>query len=79
MAKGSYYADQIRGTMIALADGFIPPIDPRHVEAWMRVGNGGTLDQLSPEEWEEQVEIAAHTVLATDLEHSEILARSYGL
>jgi hypothetical protein len=79
MPKDSFYADRIRGTMIMLADGMAPPIDARHVEAWMRLACGGTLDQLDVFEWEEQVEIAAHTALAADADRNEQLARSYGL
>ncbi len=53
-------------------------IDPRHVEAWMRVEHP-TLDELSPEAFI----TAMHTALASAIdagpEASEALAVSFGL
>lgn len=52
-------------------------IDPRHVEAFMRLEHG-TLDGLSSERFREEVEIGAECA-AADPVAAEELAKSYGL
>ena len=52
-------------------------VDLRHVEAWMR-DEHGTLDHLTPEQFEREVGLAAQFALAQP-ELSERLAQSYGL
>lgn len=52
--------------------------DPRHVEAWMRLQHG-TLDQLSPADFDSEVCIANACIAEAGTAESEALARSYGL
>lgn len=52
-------------------------IDPRHVEAWMRLEND-TLDGLSSSAWSREVETAA-TLAMTNPSESESLAKSFAL
>jgi hypothetical protein len=52
-------------------------VDPRHVEAWMRLEHG-TLDQLSTAQFISEVIMAERCILA-DPSQSERLAKSYGL
>lgn len=58
----------------AVADG----IDPRHVEAWMRLEHP-TLDGLSPAQFATEVRAGFLLVRASGSEESERLARSEGL
>lgn len=53
-------------------------VDPRHVEAWMRLQHG-TLDSLGPSEMESEVEIAALCIDHGGVDSSEELAQSFGL
>lgn len=53
-------------------------VDPRHVEAYMRVGYG-TLDHLSREKFAREVAIAVECVDEGGLQEAEDLAQSYGL
>lgn len=55
-----------------------PSVDPRHVEAWMRIEHG-TLDQLSASAFVCDVMVAMRCISAAGVEQSEELARSYGL
>lgn len=52
--------------------------DPRHVESWMRL-KFGTLDHLTPAEFESEVCIANACIAEAGVEESENLAVSYGL
>jgi len=52
--------------------------NPRHIEAWMRVKHP-TLDNLYPEEFAEDVLIAAACIDEVGDEESEELAQSMGL
>jgi hypothetical protein len=52
--------------------------DPRHVEAFMRLEHG-TLDQLSPARFTEEVFVSALCVAEAGPVDSEALAVSYGL
>lgn len=53
-------------------------IDPRHVEAWMRVENP-TLDNLSPKQFAVEVKMALTCINAATRAQSEALAQSEGL
>lgn len=53
-------------------------IDPRHVEAWMRLEHP-TLDALSRERFRTEVEIAIACIDHDGDEASERLAQSFGL
>ena len=53
-------------------------IDPRHVEAWMRLEHP-TLDGLSRQEFTEAMYAALATALDAGPEESEALAASFGL
>jgi len=75
----NYYRDRVWNTLVGLADGHTPAVDPRHVEAYMRLGTGGTLDHLDPVAWELEVNIGAACALRADPDARENLARSYGL
>ena len=72
----SFYTHAIREA-IAKA-GRVGAADPRHAEAWMRLEHG-TLDALSPEQFQREVEIALACIAAGPLADSEALANSYGL
>jgi hypothetical protein len=74
----SFYADRIRATLLEQTDGLEPAVDVRHVEAWMRLTRS-TLDQLSPEQWEEEVRTAAACAWYAGADRNETLARSYCL
>ena len=52
-------------------------VDPRHVEAYMRLEHG-TLDALSSREWTREV-VRAVVLIAADPDGAERLARSQGL
>lgn len=52
-------------------------VDPRHVEAYMRLEHG-TLDALSREQWAAEVAIAV-ALINEDPAGAERLAESYGL
>jgi hypothetical protein len=54
-----------------------PTLDPRHVEAYMRL-QYGTLDHLDRATFEREVRVAADCV-RFDAQGAEDLARSYGL
>jgi hypothetical protein len=56
----------------------IPNLDPRHVEAQMRIAHG-TLDALDPTEFSAEARKAAACVDEASPEMSEQLARSFGL
>ena len=71
----SYYQEVIRETAARL--GYIGA-NTRHIEAWIRVGHG-TLDALSREMFEEEVEMAIACMGNRPEAESESLARSYGL
>ena len=53
-------------------------IDPRHVEAWMRLEHP-TLDGLSSTEFTEAMYAALATALDAGPEENELLAASFGL
>ena len=53
-------------------------VDPRHVEAWMRLEHS-TLDGLSAAEFARESEEAAALVRAAGTTESEVLAASFGL
>jgi hypothetical protein len=55
-----------------------PKHDPRHIEAWLRL-QFGTLDHLTPHQFAAEAWIAAECVDEGGVEHSENLAKSYGL
>lgn len=56
----------------------IAGVDPRHVEAFIRVGYG-TLDHLSSSAFTEEVRISAQCVRAIGKAEAEALAQSFGL
>jgi hypothetical protein len=53
-------------------------VDPRHVEAWMRVEHP-TLDALVNWQWEKEVALSVACIKEAGIEDSEALAQSYGL
>ena len=53
-------------------------VDPRHVEAWMRLEHP-TLDTLSPERFAAEVDVAVACIAEAGLTASEALAASFGL
>ena len=53
-------------------------VDPRHIEAWMRLEHS-TLDGLSAAEFAREVDEAAALVRAAGTTESEALAASFGL
>lgn len=55
-----------------------PSVNPRHVEAWMRL-QYGTLSHLSHEEVKVEIKIIKSVIAASDEGSSEALAQSYGL
>lgn len=55
-----------------------PGIDPRHVEAWMRL-KFSTLDGLGAADFRQEVREALQVMSAADPGQSERLALSYGL
>jgi hypothetical protein len=55
-----------------------PSLDPRHVEAFMRI-ELGMLDALSPERFAAEVGIASCCVMMAGAQQAEALAKSYGL
>lgn len=52
--------------------------DPRHIEAYMRLGHG-TLNHLSPELFEEEVIICHYCIQKSGIEGAEELAQTYNL
>ena len=55
-----------------------PTSDPRHIEAYMRLVHG-TLDQLTPEQFREEVALAVACIAEGGIDEAENLAQSYGL
>jgi hypothetical protein len=53
-------------------------VDPRHVEAYMRLEHS-TLDGLSRQQWQSEVALAVECVKADGPDNAEACARSYGL
>jgi len=53
-------------------------VDPRHVEAWMRLEHP-TLDDLSRAEFEREVDNAVVAIATAGPDDSEALAASFGL
>lgn len=53
-------------------------VDPRHVEAWMRLEHP-TLDGLSRAAFEREIDIAMAAIAAAGPIESEALAASFGL
>lgn len=66
------YQERIQ-TIIGGAD-----VDPRHIEAYMRL-KYGVLDHLGPAEFREEVHVGIACVLVGGREEAEWLAQSYGL
>jgi len=56
----------------------VPDVDPRHIEAYMRL-QYGTLDHLSPATFEAEALIGAECVTVGGADEAEQLAASYGL
>lgn len=70
MAYTSRYADQIKK--------LAPTYDPRHIEAFMRVGHG-TLDKLSTRQFRAEVKLSTQCIDSAGLQDAEDCAKSYGL
>jgi hypothetical protein len=66
------YRERIRETLARLGK---TGIDPRWVEAWMRL-EYGTLDHLGGRTWNREVKVAAQCVEHSTPEVNESLARS---
>ena len=82
------YQQMIAQTLVSLAEqearrgqvgrgGFLQ-VEPRHVEAWMRL-EYGTLDHLGGDRWTRAVREAAEDAMAAPAQMNEELARSEGL
>lgn len=56
----------------------VPELDPRHVEAYMRL-EYGTLDHLSASRFASEARTAASCVVMGGTDEAESLAISYGL
>ena len=69
------YQQTIREMAAAL--GYVG-VDPRHVEAWMRLEHS-TLDGLSRARFRDEVEIAIACIHHDGTKNSESLAQSFGL
>ncbi len=69
------YQQTIREMAAAL--GYVG-VDPRHVEAWMRLEHS-TLDGLSRMRFRDEVEIAIACIHRDGTQNSESLAQSFGL
>mgnify|MGYP000945606879 CR=1 FL=1 len=72
----SFYTQAIREAMARA--GRVGAADPRHAEAWMRLEHG-TLDALSPDQFQREVEIALQCIAAASAQENESLAESFGL
>lgn len=72
----SLYQQRIR--MRLAETGHVGKYEPRHIEAYMRL-ECGTLDGLSRERFNAEVEISRQCVDAGGVEDAEALAQSYGL
>lgn len=72
----SFYQDEIRTILAAAGD--LPRVEPRIIEAWMRVEHG-TLDALTARQFREEVVIATFCARDAGDDANERLARSYGL
>ena len=69
------YQQTIREMAAAL--GYVG-VDPRHVEAWMRLEHS-TLDGLSRGRFRDEVEIAIACIRSGGIQASESLAQSFGM
>lgn len=69
------YATMIRGILDALNR---PEVDPRHVEAYMRLEHP-TLDGLSRQQFVAEVQIGVACIDYDGVENAEGCARSFGL
>lgn len=72
--SNSLYKDLIKAELGR--NGFVE-VDPRHVEAYMRLQHS-TLDGLSAVQFNYEVRLFAGVVM-TELPDAELLAQSYGL
>lgn len=54
-------------------------VDPRHIEAWMRLECEHGLDALSVTKFERELDLAVMLIAASGVKESERLALSYGL
>ncbi len=75
MPSGSFYQNMIRSV---LAREGVAEIDPRHIEAYVRLDHP-TLDGLSYSEFSFEVAVAVECILAGGIEQAESLARSFSL
>ncbi len=73
--RKSLYADRIRE--VAARIGHVGT-DPRHVEAYMRLGHS-TLDGLSAREFASEVRLGCECVAAVGPVEAEACAQSFGL
>jgi hypothetical protein len=76
MAHESAYQRYIREDLKALGLG--DRIDPRHIEAFMRLEHS-TLDGLSPAQFRAEVKLSADCVIIGGRAGAEECARSFGL
>jgi hypothetical protein len=74
-ARRSLYADRIN--TLAATLGFVGT-DPRHIEAYMRLGHS-TLDGLSVREFAAEVRLGCECVAAVGPVEAEACAQSFGL
>jgi hypothetical protein len=76
IATRSLYAGTIRADLARL--GFVGLYDPRHIEAYMRIGHG-TLDHLDARAFRAEVQIAIDCIRFGGVEQAEECAKSFGL
>ena len=72
----SFYHSLIRETMARF--GRLGAVDPRHVEAWMRLEHG-TLDALTRRQLTAAVRSALDCIAASSCSENDALAASFGL
>jgi len=71
----SKYQDYIREDLVRFGQ---PGMDPRWIEAWMRIEHS-TLDAMSTHQFDHEVRVAIACVQAAGRDQSEQCARSFGL
>ena len=75
MERQPYYTETIGLRLREMRRG---DIDPRHIEAFMRVGHA-TLDSLTGMEFADEVDLAVRLIDDGGAGDAELLAKSYGL
>lgn len=71
------YQEMIRESLAR--QGFVGAADPKLIEGWMRLGQGGTLDHLTRAAFDLEVAIALECIREAGEEESRKLAESYAI